>query len=95
MTEYYDCITLDDGVTQRYCGIQQHVSSREELLPCVMRKDEVLCHAHECAPVQAPPSTATALVYVVFGVKGIDKTSVDLRHVLRETEVTLQRNEPQ
>ena len=97
MTEYYTCIkpvpgqeVADQGAS--YCGIQPLVQSPQDLVRCIFTRDTKpttppLCRKNECKPVKAPPNEATALVYVVFGVKGIDKTSVDLRHVLTETQV--------
>lgn len=73
------------GWEGNYCGIQRHVSSRDELVRCA----SLLCPRNTCKPVEAPSNEATALVYLVFGIEGIDKTSVDLRHVLKETEVCI------
>ena len=97
MTEYYTCIKPVPGQEvadqdASYCGIQPLVQSPQDLVRCIFTRDTKpttppLCRKNECKPVKAPPNEATALVYVVFGVKGIDKTSVDLRHVLKETQV--------
>ncbi|XP_028393656.1 LOW QUALITY PROTEIN: protein dispatched homolog 3-like [Dendronephthya gigantea] len=79
--EYYTCIQ-EDGWDGKYCGIQRHISSRSELVRCATS----LCPPNACKPVKAPSNKATALVYLVFGIEGVDKTSVDLRHVLKQTE---------
>lgn len=71
-----------------YCGIQPQVSSPNELFRChIISNLPPLCAKGSCVPASPPPNDATALVYLVFGIKGIDKTSVDLRHVLKESQV--------
>ena len=87
MTEYYSCITRK-GREGLYCGLQSHITSEEELVECeLVTRPPPLCPKGTCVPAEAPPNEATALVYLVFGVKKIDKTSVDLRHVLKDTQV--------
>jgi hypothetical protein len=90
MTEYYSCIKRT-GRKGLYCSLQSQITSEEDLVKCVEEEEDpvqpTLCPKDKCTPAKAPPNEATAVVYLVFGIKRIDKTSVDLRHVLKETQV--------
>ena len=89
MQEFYTCIQTINGGEEFYCSIQPHASSSKDLFECIdaqQNKKNLLCK-RGCKPAKPPDSGTTAIVYVVFGIKGIDKNSVDLRHVLKETQV--------
>ena len=87
MVEYYSCIKT--SLEGSYCSIKPEVSSPSDFKRCIEVKGSICDGPHQCVPATAQPNQATALVYLVFGIKGLDKSSVDLRHVLKQTEVFL------
>ena len=84
--EYYSCIKTP-FLEGSCCSIKPQVSSVSDLKRCIEVKPSICDGPDKCVPVTAQPNQATALVYLVFGIKGLDKSSVDLRHVLKQTEV--------
>ena len=49
---------------------------------------EKLCK-QSCKAAKKPTDGRTALVYLVFGIKGIDTRSIDRRHVLEDKKVNI------
>ena len=84
--EHYSCIKLGEK-SGTYCGTQRHAKKLEKcIIPSTTASP--LCSTG-CKAVAPPPDETFAFVYIVFGIKRIDKSSIDRRHVLENNEVII------